>query len=253
MALLPAICPECRGFIEVDSEKRLGVCLHCKEPFVVEEAIQIFNSCYNITNNYNTNNNFGDGSVVNIYEDASKDFVIEAGVLKEYHGASADVVIPDGVAEIGESCFKDSKIKSVSIPNSVTSIGRCAFHNCTSLTSVTIPDSVTSIGYEAFSWCSSLDSVTIGDGVTSIAKGTFSRCTSLTSVTIPDSVTSIGDFAFSCCSRLASDTIPRSVTSMGDRDFGDYWEFQGLCSWCGGEFEGVVGKKCTRCGKPKNY
>ena len=62
---------------------------------------------------------------------------------------------------------------SVTIPDTVTSIGEYAFYDCTSLTSVTIPDSVTSIGGSA-----------------------FSGCTSLTSVTIPDSVTSIGSYAF---------------------------------------------------------
>ena len=68
-----------------------------------------------------------------------------------------------------------------------------------SLTSVTIPDSVTSIGYEAFYECESLTSVTIPDSVTSIGDEAFRYCTSLTSVTIPDSVTSIGDRAFYWC------------------------------------------------------
>ncbi|MFR6424693.1 MAG: leucine-rich repeat domain-containing protein [Oscillospiraceae bacterium] len=58
-------------------------------------------------------------------------------------------------------------------------------HDCTSLTSVTIPDSVTSIGEYAFSGCTSLTSVTIPDSVTSIGECAFYECTSLTSVTIP--------------------------------------------------------------------
>ena len=88
---------------------------------------------------------------------------------------------------------------SVTIPDSVTSIGDWAFYNCTSLTSVTIPDSVTSIGDRAFSGCTSLTSVAIPDSVTSIGDGAFSGCTSLASVTIPDSVTSIGYGAFDKC------------------------------------------------------
>ena len=52
----------------------------------------------------------------------------------------------------------------------------------TALTSVTIPDSVTSIGIWAFSYCTSLTSVTIPDSVTSIEGWAFSNCTSLTSV-----------------------------------------------------------------------
>ncbi len=70
------------------------------------------------------------------------------------------------------------------------------FYNNITITSVTIPDSVTSIGSAAFFNCISLTSVTIGNSVTSIGDGAFYGCSSLTSITIPDSVTSIGYYAF---------------------------------------------------------
>ena len=73
---------------------------------------------------------------------------------------------------------------------------------CTGLTSITIPDSVTSIGRSAFNGCTALTSVTVPDGVTSIGDGAFSGCTALTSVTIHDSVTSIGNWAFYDCAKL---------------------------------------------------
>ena len=66
-----------------------------------------------------------------------------------------------------------SGLTSVTIPNSVTSIGNHAFRYCFGLTSVTIPNSVTSIGDEAFYDCSGLTSVTIGSGVTSIGNNAF--------------------------------------------------------------------------------
>ena len=112
-----------------------------------------------------------------------------------------------------------SSIKSVTIGNSVTSIGYSAFSGCSSLASVTIPNGVTSIGYSAFYGCSSLASVTIPNGVTSIGNGAFYGCSSLKSVTIPDSVTSIGYSAFEGCSSLASVTIPDSVRSIGNYAF----------------------------------
>ena len=62
---------------------------------------------------------------------------------------------------------------SVTIPDSVTSIGDYTFFNCPGLTSVTIPDSVTSIGDWAFAYCSFLNSVTIPDGVINIGEYAF--------------------------------------------------------------------------------
>jgi hypothetical protein len=76
------------------------------------------------------------------------------------------------------------------------------FATCTRLTSITIPNSVVSIGYEAFATCTSLTRVTIPNSVTSIGEDAFYDCSSLTSITIPASVTSIGEYAFSDCSGL---------------------------------------------------
>ena len=76
------------------------------------------------------------------------------------------------------------------------------FSNCNWLKTIVIPDSVTSIGDWAFWDCSGLTSITIPNSVISIGKEAFERCSGLTSVTIPDSVTSIGDYAFWNCSKL---------------------------------------------------
>ena len=118
------------------------------------------------------------------------------------------VITFDGdVTEIGKEAFYSyntdcKKITSITIPDSVTSIGNYAFYYCTSLTNVTIPDSVTSIGERAFRHCESLTNVTIPDSLTSIGHVAFEYCTSLTSVTIGKSVTSIGNYAFRYCTSL---------------------------------------------------
>ena len=140
----------------------------------------------------------------------------EATVTR-YSGSGGAVAIPSElngfpVTKVGNGwppVFVDGgTVASITIPNSVTSIGVSAFYNCTSLTSITIPNSVTSIGSNAFESCTSLTSITIPNSVTSIGDYAFSSCTSLTSITIPNSVTSIGDGAFTGCTSLVAVYLP---------------------------------------------
>jgi len=139
-------------------------------------------------------------------------YIVEnGGVTITASTATGNVTIPQSfwssisntwlpVVGIGQNAFQsfsyNSVITSVSIPNSVTSIGNGAFFGCASLASVSIPNRVTSIGQNAFSSCTSLASVSIPYSVTSIGNGAFSDCTSLASVSIPNSGTSIGSGAF---------------------------------------------------------
>ena len=131
------------------------------------------------------------------------------------------------VTGIGEDAFSgfaygindygqvNSELVSVTLPQSVTSIGRDAFGSCSGLVSVNIPDGVTYIGRSAFYRCSSLASITIPEGMTSIEEGTFFGCSSLTSFVIPNCVTSVGEGAFGGCTSLTSLTIGSSVASLG--------------------------------------
>ena len=82
-------------------------------------------------------------------------------------------------------------LTSITIPNSVTSIGDRAFAGCSNLTNIVIPDSVTTIGVGVFAGCSNLTSVIIGKGVTSIGVATFNTCDSLTDVYYRGDVNSV--------------------------------------------------------------
>ena len=97
-----------------------------------------------------------------------------------------------------------SGCKNTTIPNSVTSIGRDAFHCCRGLTSIEIPNSVTSIGIHAFRYCVGLTSIDIPNSVTSIGAYAFSYCTGLTSIEIPNSVASIGGNPFYECTGITT-------------------------------------------------
>ena len=129
-------------------------------------------------------------------------------------------IIPDSVTSIGDYAFSGcSSLSNIVIPDCVTDIGKCAFSHCSSLSNIVIPDSVTSIGNDAFLRCSSLSNIVISDSVTSIGNGAFLGCSSLSNIVIPDSVTSIGNDAFSDCSSLSSIVIPDSVTDIGNDAF----------------------------------
>ena len=130
------------------------------------------------------------------------------------------VIVLDGIKKINDKAFCGfGGMRSIAIPNSVTTIGSSAFDHCIGLTSFTIPNSVTTIGSSAFNYCGYVTSFTIPNGVTTIESGTFSECYYLTSITIPNSVITIGGQAFNRCGSLTSITIPSSVTTIGDRAF----------------------------------
>ena len=125
----------------------------------------------------------------------------------------------EGEVSVAVFGFPNTSVTSITIPNSVKSIGMHAFYGCTGLTSFTIPNSVTYIGYGAFDYCNSLASIIIPNSVTHIAGYAFFRCTSLASIIIPNSVTYIGYGAFQDCTSLTSITIPDSVTNIEDHAF----------------------------------
>ena len=187
-----------------------------------------------------------------ISEDNSYYSVIGRGLC-----ADRDIVIPamhNGlpVKEICENAFYNCDlIRSIVIPDSITSIGDYAFSGCgnltynekdnlrylgnennlylylvdttsTDITLAKIDENCKWIGNSAFEDCDSLTEIVIPDSVTSIGDDAFAHCDNLTEIVIPDSVTSIGYSAFDFCVNLTEIVIPDSVTSIGNYAF----------SWC---------------------
>ena len=131
------------------------------------------------------------------------------------------IIIPDSVTSIGDGAFSEcNSLKSINIPDTVTRIGRSAFEDCDSLTSINIPPSLTTIEDGTFLGCHSLRNTNIPDTVTSIEDYAFSECNSLKNINIPNGVTRIGDSAFFNCNSLISITIPSSVIAIGMNPFG---------------------------------
>lgn len=103
--------------------------------------------------------------------------------------------------------------KNTIIPNSVVTIGKYAFSECTGLTEITIPNSVSTIERYAFQGCSSLVSVSIPNTVTKIRSGAFDECTCLESFVIPEGVTNLESILYGC-TNLKSIVIPAGITKM---------------------------------------
>ncbi len=170
-------------------------------------------------------------------------------------GKEYDLIIEDGVTEIGDYAFNDvDGIKNITFPESVKKIGTNAFYNTEIenvhisnlekwfnisygrnstplieyaklwlngelLTKIVVPDGVEKIGDNIFSLWKGLTDITIPDSVTSIGSYAFNGCTGLKEIVIPDSVTTIGDCAFQGCKSLEKADLPDSVTTMGSSVF----------------------------------
>lgn len=160
-----------------------------------------------------------DGQILNIRQNFAKtDF--GANILSNnYYGSYGIIEFDDEVTKIGVNFRGFTKLETIILPNSVTSISATAFTDCKGLTSIIIPDGVTTIYGTTFKNCHSLESVSLGNGVTEIGDYAFECCCSLKSVTIPDTVTSIGRDAFLECYNLETVTLGSGVTEIGTDAF----------------------------------
>ena len=169
--------------------------------------------------------------------------------LLQYTGKGGDYEVFWGIKAIGDGAFEEKNLKSVKIPNSVTSIGNFAFRSIRGLKTVTIPDTVTYIGSQAFFGDSQLQSITLPVALKEIGYGPFGWCTGLKSIElstenpyfeikdnmliekatrklvyyldaakgtleIPDGILEIGDNAFENNKGLTEIIIPNSVKEI---------------------------------------
>ena len=153
-------------------------------------------------------------------------FAVDADSDAGYPGNSLcrnihSVTIPESVTSIGKYAFaRCSSLTSLKLGENIKTIGDHAFYYCIKLESVTIPQSVTFMGDRAFTGCAQLNSLTINDAAISIGDWTFDECYKLTTLSLGEKIKTIGDYAFYDCRILNNVTIPQSVTSIGDHAFG---------------------------------
>ena len=141
--------------------------------------------------------------------------------IGNYEGT--EVVVPDSfrnlpVKEIDEGAFQESAITEVTLPDTVTSIGKSAFDYCKELQTVTFGNSVTTVGELAFSNCEALQKVVFGNSVQTIEAYAFQNCLKLEFFALPNTLKSIGKAAFFGVA-LRELVLPDSVEILSDRAF----------------------------------
>ncbi|MDO4475809.1 MAG: leucine-rich repeat protein [Lachnospiraceae bacterium] len=133
--------------------------------------------------------------------------------------ALTSVTLPDTVTSIGDSAFKNcSKLTTVKLPAGLTDLKERAFEN-SGLTAIVIPEKVTAISASLFKNCAALKTVAFGKKETVIGAEAFYGCSALTAMTIPDTVITIEDQAFESCSALTNIGLGKELTTIGMQAF----------------------------------
>lgn len=116
---------------------------------------------------------------------------------KTFDPAIKEVIINEGITEIGAETFKNlTKLETVKFPSTLETIGYKAFAECSKLTDVEWPASLKVIGEQAFQRCTSLTKAILPEGLTSLGRGAFDSCKSVKEILIPSTVTFIGPGSF---------------------------------------------------------
>ncbi len=132
------------------------------------------------------------------------------------------VVLPETITSLEDDAFyRLGGLESINIPSSVKTIGRSAFEDCTSLKSIELPEGLEIIENDTFYDCSSLTSITIPASVKTIQNCAFYYCTSLASVTLNEGLETIQLRGLDTRGTLKSIEVPESVTSIGQWAFGE--------------------------------
>ena len=127
--------------------------------------------------------------------------------------------IPNTVKTIENYCFTSSSLKSVTIPEGVTTICRGAFYGSRDLADAHIPNSVREIGDVAFCICPRLKEINLPEGLTRIGEQSFLGCDSVNEIIIPNTVHEIADWAFRDCKLAKTIKISDNATSIGQLAF----------------------------------
>ena len=146
---------------------------------------------------------------------------IASSFLSGNNPVVTSITMPNTITKIGKKAFQYGRsLQSITLSKQLLNIPELAFSECTNLQSIQIPEGITSIGPGAFSSCTSLKSIQMPNSLKTIEEGAFSWCESLTSIELPQGLITIGNGTFGRCYKLKDIKIPDSVNSIGEYAFG---------------------------------
>lgn len=168
-------------------------------------------------------------------------FIIQNNVIHSFYGGQLEVVIPEGIKAIASGVFDKSRITSVKLPSTLTSLGssfqecgflteiviperiteirRYTFKDCVHLKKVSLPASLENIGYSAFSNCESLEEIDIPNDIKRIEEHAFQGCTSLKAINIPGSIKVVESYTFNGCTSLEKVVLCEGLKKINDNAF----------------------------------
>ena len=140
-----------------------------------------------------------------------------------------EIVLPDGLTEIGREVFTKSGLKSINIPSTVKKIGYSAFRRCKSLTEIVLPDGIEYIGNYAFEECTSLTEIVIPAAVKELGIEVFIRCENLTSVYYEGTSQQWNALVAvnGATDGMSSSTTVYFYSETEPTESGNYWHFDG--------------------------
>ncbi len=136
-----------------------------------------------------------------------------------YWDSIRSIVFESGVTSVGANAFTYFTASSISLPDTLISIGANAFWGCRNLSAVTLPSGVEQIGEEAFLSCDDLTEVYLPDSIESIGRRAFMGCKNLVDLRLPNNAVTIGDEVFNSCEALKQIVIPSRMENIGKAMF----------------------------------
>ena len=134
--------------------------------------------------------------------------------------ALTSLTLPNTVATVGDGAFEGcTDLATLALGTGVTSLGDRAFADC-GLTALVLPDNVTELGREAFRNNPKIASIAFGAGIVSVSEGAFAVNDAIERLTVPKTVATIGAEAFADWSRLTTLTVSgNTLASIGSKAF----------------------------------